>query len=54
MGNRLRRVGGKNPLALEINERHRGVQMTDQQEIDEFDGTSLASMKSLELLLTVD
>jgi hypothetical protein len=47
MGNRLRRVGGKNLLALEINELYRRVQMTDQQEINDFDGTSLASMKSL-------
>jgi len=47
MGNRLRRMGGKNPLALEINELYRRVQMTDQQKINDFNGTSLANMKSL-------
>ena len=47
MGNRLRRVAAKDPLALEINELYRRIQMTDQQEINDFDGTSLASMKSL-------
>ena len=54
MGNRLRRMGGKNPLALEINELYRRVQMTDQQEIDDFDRMGFASVKCRELLLTVD